>query len=86
MFILTMAFYGVNGNTFLEMHPDIHQKLIGKDESVEDMTWNNLGEWQINHIIPVSSAKTEEEMIKLNHYLNLQPLWESDNIRKGNKF
>ena len=25
------------------MHPDIHQKLIGKDESVEDMTWNNLG-------------------------------------------
>ena len=58
------------------------------------MNWENKGlyngelnyGWDIDHIIPISSAKTEEEMIKLNHYLNLQPLWESDNIRKGNKF
>ena len=30
--------------------------------------------WDIDHIIPLSSAKTEEDLIKLNHYLNLQPL------------
>jgi len=41
----------------------------------ENMNWNNQGTyWDIDHIIPVSSANTEEEVIKLNHYTNLQPL------------
>lgn len=51
----------------------------------EGMSWENRSKWHIDHIIPVSSAKTEEEIIKLNHYTNLQPLWASDNIRKSNK-
>lgn len=46
------------------------------------MSWDNYGKyngqfnfgWDIDHIIPISSAKTEEEVIKLNHYTNLQPL------------
>jgi hypothetical protein len=46
------------------------------------MTWDNRGiyngelnyGWDIDHIVPVSSANTEEELIKLNHYSNLQPL------------
>jgi len=33
----------------------------------------NFG-WDIDHIIPASKAKTEDEIIKLNHYTNLQPL------------
>tara|TARA_R110000764_G_scaffold91091_1_gene173769 strand:- start:48 stop:839 length:792 start_codon:yes stop_codon:yes gene_type:complete len=49
------------------------------------MNWSNHGEWHIDHIIPLASAKTEKELIKLCHYSNLQPLWAFDNISKSNK-
>jgi hypothetical protein len=49
------------------------------------MSWDNLGEWHIDHIIPLASANTEKEMIDLCHYTNLQPLWAKENISKGNK-
>ena len=51
----------------------------------EGMTWDNRGEWHIDHIIPLSSAKTKEEMEKLCHYRNIQPLWKEENMLKGNK-
>lgn len=51
------------------------------------MTWDNYmyNGWHIDHIIPLSSAKTEEEMYRLCHYTNLQPLWASDNFTKGGR-
>jgi hypothetical protein len=52
---------------------------------VSGMTWENRNEWHIDHIIPLSSAQTEEELYKLCHYTNLQPLWAEDNIKKSNK-
>lgn len=52
---------------------------------VDGMSWNNKGMWHIDHIIPLSSAKTEEELYKLCHYTNLQPLWAEDNLKKSNK-
>ena len=51
----------------------------------EGMSWENHGEWHIDHKKPLASAKTEEELKKLCHYTNLQPLWALDNIRKGAK-
>jgi len=46
------------------------------------MNWDNYGlyngelnyGWDIDHITPNSKAKTEEELLALNHYTNLQPL------------
>lgn len=51
------------------------------------MSWDNYGKygWHIDHIIPLSSAKTEEELIKLFHYTNTQPLWSDENLKKSNK-
>lgn len=51
----------------------------------DNMSFENYGEWHIDHIIPLSSAKSEEELYRLCHYTNLQPLWGIDNIKKGNK-
>jgi hypothetical protein len=44
-----------------------------------------VGKWNIDHIIPISSAKTEEEIYKLSHHSNLQPLWWEENMAKGAK-
>jgi hypothetical protein len=49
------------------------------------MSWENRSLWHMDHIVPVSSAKTEKELLKLNHYTNFRPLWAEDNIRKGDK-
>jgi Ni/Co efflux regulator RcnB len=51
----------------------------------DGMSWDNRSEWHIDHIIPIASAKTESEVLALNHYTNLQPLWAVDNLKKGKK-
>lgn len=51
----------------------------------DGMTWQNRREWHIDHIIPLSSAKSEDELLQLCHYTNLQPLWMEENLKKSNK-
>ena len=52
---------------------------------VNGMSWDNRGQWHIDHIVPLASAKSLDEVIKLCHYTNLQPLWAKDNLSKGCK-
>ena len=71
-----------------------HFKLHLESKFESWMTWENYGKWNgelnygwdIDHIIPISSAVTEEEVIKLNHYSNLKPLCSQTNryIKKDN--
>lgn len=52
----------------------------------EGMTWQNHGEWHLDHKTPISWASTIEEVYELNHYTNFQPLWAFENLSKNNKW
>lgn len=58
-----------------------------ENQFTEGMSWENYGMygWHIDHIIPLCSANDENELIKLFHYTNLQPLWAEDNLKKNGK-
>lgn len=64
------------GCSFIEFKKHLEANFISW------MNWNNHGlyngelnyGWDIDHIIPLSSATSKEELIKLCHYTNLQPL------------
>lgn len=49
------------------------------------MSWENRHEWHVDHIIPLASAKSPEEIEQLCKWHNLQPLWRLDNLKKGAK-
>jgi hypothetical protein len=53
----------------------------------DGMTWENHGQWEIDHIKPVASFNLVEvdEQRKAFHFTNLQPLWKSENRRKADK-
>lgn len=53
----------------------------------EGMTWENYGDWHIDHIRPCASFNLEdpEEQKKCFHWTNLQPLWAADNWAKSDR-
>lgn len=55
----------------------------------DGMNWDNIGQWHIDHIIPVSLWKFESfndsEFKQCWALSNLQPLWAFDNQSKSNK-
>jgi hypothetical protein len=69
------------GCTFLELKEHIENKFT------EGMSWELVmnGKIHLDHIIPISMCKDENELKKLCHFENLQPMWAEENIRKSNK-
>lgn len=47
--------------------------------------WDEKEKIHIDHIIPISTAKNYDDVVRLNHYTNLQLLKEKDNLNKSNK-
>lgn len=65
---------------------DLKEHLENQFQS--GMTWQNFGEWHIDHIRPCASfdltdPKQQQECF---HYTNLQPLWAAENISKNDKW
>lgn len=61
-------------------------KIHLESQFLEGMTWENIGEWHVDHIIPLSAAANEKELYCLSHFKNLQPLWEFDNLSKHDNY
>lgn len=51
---------------------------------VKGMTWDNRPLWQIDHIVPISTATCEDDVLALNQLPNLRPMWSVDNNIKRN--
>ena len=65
---------------------DIQSLMTYLESNFKDgMSWENRDKWHIDHIVPISRAKNEDDFILLSHYSNLQPIWSEENIRKSNK-
>jgi hypothetical protein len=67
------------GYSALELKEHIEKRFVS------GMTWDNWGEWHIDHIIPVSNFDKSENIRIINSLDNLQPLWAKDNLKKSNK-
>jgi hypothetical protein len=52
---------------------------------LKGMTWENRAMWQLDHIVPLATAATEADILALNHYTNLRPMWSADNRAKSDK-
>lgn len=48
------------------------------------MSWENMGQWHLDHIVPISTAKSQEEAEALSRASNFRPLWAKDNLAKSN--
>lgn len=55
---------------------------------VEGMTWENYGEWQIDHVRPVTLFIKDGNLntLEIHALSNLQPLWAEENMAKGVKY
>ena len=74
----TEEIVGCDFETFNEYLLQTYKKNYGKE-------WDGIEEVHVDHIIPLSTAKTEEDILKLCHYTNLQLLKAKDNLDKKDK-
>lgn len=53
----------------------------------EGMNWDNWSKegWHIDHKIPICSACNQDDLIRILHFTNLQPLWAKENLSKGGR-
>jgi hypothetical protein len=67
--------------------PDILREHL-ESQFQEGMSWDNYGEWHVDHIKPVSSFDMSDDgqQKECFNYTNLQPLWASENLSKGARY
>lgn len=83
--------------TLKDSHGATHMDILGcnkfdlkihiERQFTANMSFDNYGEWEIDHIYPVSAFDISDwdQALKCFNYANLQPLWKKDNRHKSNK-
>ena len=58
-----------------------------EDQFEDGMTWENHGEWHLDHVKPLASfdLTDPEQVEEASIFFNFQPLWAEDNLKKGAK-
>lgn len=79
-----------NGHYFEVLKYSPEELISHLEKQFNDgMTWDNYGEWHVDHIIAISRHNIkeigDEEFMKCWSLSNLQPMWGDENIRKSNK-
>ena len=52
---------------------------------VDGMSWDNYGDWEVDHIFPLSKSENQESYEKNSHYTNIRPLFTIANRCKSDK-
>lgn len=70
------------GCTYQELYDHLEEQFT------DGMTWDNYGDWHVDHIIPCASwdLSQDKEQKLCFHYTNLQPLWGEENNSKNDNF
>ena len=66
-------------------YSDLKTHLLKSYKEIYHEDWDGVQPVHIDHIIPLSKAKNETEILKLCNYKNLQLLKAEDNMKKGNR-
>lgn len=64
----------------------LRRYIEGKFEA--GMSWDNYGEWHVDHIRPCASfdLRDKEQMLECFNWRNLRPMWAAENMSKGSKY
>lgn len=76
------------GTSIPEFRKHMEKQFYINSKTNEMMSWENVGKWHIDHIIPCASYDLTDikAQKKCFHYTNLRPLWAEENLKKGAKF
>lgn len=64
---------------------ELRDYLLKTYEDIYGIPWDGNENVHIDHIIPLKTAVSSEDIIRLNHYSNLRLIKAEDNLRKGSK-
>jgi hypothetical protein len=74
--IKTSGTFAMLGYTPDELRAHVERQFL------PGMSWANRSEWELDHITPISTATSVEDVIALNQMPNLRPLWSQLNNKK----
>jgi hypothetical protein len=73
------------GCSIEEFKRHLESKFYTNTRTGEVMSWDNIGEWHLDHVLPLASfdLADRDQFLKACYYTNIQPLWKEENLKKS---